>query len=283
MKLLFSLVTVLLVGIHGQKLGRAKGKKEDVVPVEVEQEEVVLPLNSTAPFNETDKTQFSRRQWMEIAINQFFDDFEAGVTENAQYLFAQGAPYISNGFIYAGLDMSDPATWAAIPQKTRVDREFSVMNRTETWVRCIGVYPDGHSAMEFTSFTFDRKGMITTMSKLEPKECATPAVVATAPVIAPAGPITPASPPVVSPAVAPVVIAPVIVSPTGVVPVASPTGPQTRADSKRVPDVSTTTATSTITSTTPVAKSVDTRHSPTASPTPRMSTPGGKAKGKGKV
>jgi len=283
MKLLFSLVTVLLVGINGQKLGRAKGTKEAVAPVEVEQEEVVSPLNSTAPFNETDKTQFSRRQWMEIAINRFFDDFEAGVTENAQYLFAHGAPYISNGFIYAGLDMSDPATWVAIPQKTRIDREFSVMNRTETWVRCIGVYPDGHSAMEFTSFTFDRKGMITTMSKLESKECVTPAVVATAPAIAPSGPITSASPPVIAPAVAPAVVAPVIVSPTGVVPVAAPTGPQTRADTKRVPDVSTTTATSTITSTTPVVKPADTRRAPTVSPTPRMSTPGGKAKGKGKV
>ena len=170
MKFLFSLLAVVFL-VHGQQSGKGgKRENEDVAAVEVE-DLYYPPLNSSIPFNETDKTQFSRRQWMEIAINQFFDDFEAGITQNAPYLFARGAPYVSNGIVYAGLDMSNPATWAVIPPKKRVEREFSVMNRTETWVRCLSIYPDGHVSVEFTAFTFDRRGMITTMSKIEGKEC----------------------------------------------------------------------------------------------------------------
>jgi len=187
MKFLFSLIAVaLIVGIDGQK-HRAKGGKkgghgtssgEASAEAAPEPAEVAQPNVTSANFNETDKTQFSRRQWMEIAINQFFDDFENGITSNAPYIFAPGAPYISNGAIYVGLDMADYRTWDVIPRKTRIDRDFSVFNRTETWVRCMGVYPDGHQALEFTSFTFDNKGMITSMSKLENKECPTPAVAA---------------------------------------------------------------------------------------------------------
>jgi len=179
MKFLLSLLAVLIIGINGQKGGKGGGKagKAGSEVVEVEDNEglgPMQPLNRSIPFNQTDKTQYSRRQWMVIAISQFFDDFENGITENAPYIFARGCPYISNGAIYAGLDMSQPATWAVIPPKMRIDREFSSLNGTETWVRCVGVYPDGHQAIEFTAFTFDRQGLINTMSKLENKECPAP-------------------------------------------------------------------------------------------------------------
>lgn len=108
---------------------------------------------------------------METAINVFFDDFEMGTTRNAPYLFAPGAPYISNGALYVGLDMADPRTWNVIPVKKRIAREFSTFNRTETWVRCIGIYPEGHQAIEFTAFTFNNQGLITALSKVENKEC----------------------------------------------------------------------------------------------------------------
>jgi hypothetical protein len=302
MKLLFSLVAVLLVGTQGQKSGRTRGKKardggdEDAV---AELEDVV-PWNASVPFNETDKTQFSRRQWMEIAINKFFDDFETGITENAQYLFAQGAPYISNGALYAGLDMSNPATWAVIPPKSRVEREFSVMNRTETWVRCLGVYPDGRSAIEFTSFTFDRKGMITTMSKVEAKECPTAvAPVAAAPTATPAAPEVPPArqtpqlradtkrvPDVTATTTAASAQIATPAAPAEVPPARQT--PETRADTKRVPDVTATTTTP-LNATTPVSKlRADTKrvpdNVPTASPTSfKTLASGAKGKGKGKV
>jgi len=195
MKFLFSLIAVaLLVGTQGQK-HRAKGKGRggrggnSVEAATAEPAQVAVPNVTSANFNVTDKTQFSRRQWMEIAINQFFDDFENGITSNAPYIFAPGAPYISNGALYVGLDMSDYRTWDVIPKKMRTNREFSIFNRTETWVRCLGTYPDGHQALEFTSFTFDNKGMITVMSKLENKECSTSAGQA------PTGTTPPATPP----------------------------------------------------------------------------------------
>lgn len=278
MKSLFSLLAIALLAVHGQKQQRGKGGRggEEVATVDVEQEDVeYIPLNSSVPFNETDKTQFSRRQWMEIAINQFFDDFEAGITENAPYLFAPGAPYVSNGIIYEGLDMSNARTWHVIPQKMRIEREFSVMNRTETWVRCLSVYPDGHVSIEFTAFTFDRRGMITTMSKIESKECAPPAAAATVNASTSAGsaPVTPAAA------------------------TAASTTPATRADSRRVSDMSSSTINSTsttvVTSVSASAGSPPPKRgevqavpivtiTPTASPTIKATAAGGKAKAKGK-
>jgi len=184
MKFLFSLVVVvaLIVGTEGQKHRGGKGGKNKASAESASGEEpaeVLLPNVTSANFNTTDKTLFSRRQWMEIAIGQFFDDFEAGITYNAPYLFAPGAPYVSNGALYMGLDMSDPRTWQVIPKKTRTEREYSPYNRTETWVRSLNTYPDGHQTIEFASFTFDNKGMMTVLSKVESKDCgvavATPA------------------------------------------------------------------------------------------------------------
>lgn len=177
MKFLLSILAILVIGINGQKAGRGGkgGKGADVAAMDVDSDEGqgVIQLNQSVPFNQTDKTQYSRREWMVIAITQFFNDFQNGTTANAPYIFARGCPYISNGAIYAGLDMSQASTWAVIPIKQRIDREFSPLNGTETWVRCIGVYPDGHQALEFTAFTFDRQGLINSMSKLENKECPT--------------------------------------------------------------------------------------------------------------
>jgi len=171
----------LLVGIQGQKHKPRRGGSGEAASTDTSGA-VAAPAAATAGppdpanitsanFNTTDKTQYSRREWMEIAITRFFDDFEDGITVNAPYIFAEGAPYISNGALYAGLNMADAATWDVIPRKTRSEREFSPLNGTETWVRCLGTYPDGHQAIEFTSYTFDRKGMITSMSKIENKEC----------------------------------------------------------------------------------------------------------------
>jgi len=272
MKFLFSLIAVaLIVGIDGQK-HRAKGGKRggrgasgeaSAATATAEPAEVAQPNVTSANFNETDKTQFSRRQWMEIAINMFFDDFENGITSNAPYLFAPGAPYISNGALYVGLDMSDYRTWEVIPKKIRTNREFSIFNRTETWVRCLGTYPDGHQALEFTSFNFDNKGMITVMSKLENKECATPAVAAgpvpTATLYASTTAATTPAQTMTTTTAAP------LFTVTSLTPVATPVTPsQTlRADSKRVPD------------TTANATSVNA----TAMTPPS----GGKGKGKGKM
>jgi hypothetical protein len=153
----FLLGITLLVGVFGQKHRVKAGKGP-------EDEETI---NGTSPEKVTP------REWMEVVINQFFDDFEAGVTTRAAQLFARGCPYISNGAVYLGMDMSEPATWAVIPRKTRRNREFTNFNKTETWVRSIGTYEDGHQAVEFTAFTFDDEGKINSMSKIEGKECPT--------------------------------------------------------------------------------------------------------------
>jgi len=197
---LLSILAVFIVGIQAQRGGKGgKGGKgaADASTSDMSVDtynEQGIQLNQSVPFNQTDKTQYSRREWMAIAITQFFDDFENGITSNAPYIFAPGCPYISNGAIYAGLDMSQPSTWAVIPPKRRIEREISALNGTETWARCIGVYPDGHQAIEFTAFTFDRQGLISSMSKLENKECAASGASSTSSAPAAAGQVsTPAN------------------------------------------------------------------------------------------
>jgi hypothetical protein len=146
--------------VSGQK-GKGKGAP-------VPEPAVTHNNNTNSPDDEV-----TRKQWMETAVDQFFNDFEAGDVSRAGTLFAKGCPYISNGQLYQGMDMSDPATWRVIPHKTRAHREYSAKNRTELWARCIGTYDNGHQALEFTGFTFNDEGKINSMSKIEQKECPT--------------------------------------------------------------------------------------------------------------
>jgi len=156
--------------------GKGKGGKGPDEPVAV-----VPQANSTSADDEV-----TRKAWMETAVEQFFDDFETGDFSRTGTLFAKGCPYISNGALYQGMDMSEAATWRVIPHKTRTHREYAAKNRTELWARCIGTYDTGHQALEFTGFTFNDDGKINSMSKIEQKEC--PTTTAAAPAPPPAAP-----------------------------------------------------------------------------------------------
>jgi len=108
----------------------------------------------------------------EGSIKDVFARFEAGDYKDAALHFATGTWYQSNGIIYQ-VDLSDPASWAGMPSKTRSSWRFVVKSDSVIWVACLAA-AGGKSEPESMEVTFNPAGFITKFSKMEPKACRPP-------------------------------------------------------------------------------------------------------------